>query len=110
MGRHHRGWTCWAYQSTGSSKLTSIAYCNLLKLSLVPLLDYIPLSLPRDFVVMHDNAPSHSALATQAFLTSFSIQCEKLMMWQPCSAICTQLKTFALSSNETFIPMDVNLR
>ena len=49
-------------------KVTSIAHCNLLKK------DYIPLSLLRNFVSIHDNASSHSARATQALLASLSDQ------------------------------------
>ena len=64
-------------------KVTSAACCNLLNESLVPWLDDISLSLLRDFVCMHDNAFSHSARATQAFLATLGIQDEKLMIWPP---------------------------
>ena len=67
-------------------KVTPIAYCNLPKESLVPWLNYIPLSLLRDFVFMHDNAPSNFARATKAFLASLGIRGDKFM-WPLCSAI-----------------------
>ena len=54
-------------------KVTSAAYCDLLIKSLMPWLDDIPLS-------MHDNAPSHSARATQAYLGSLGIQGDQLMI------------------------------
>ena len=75
-------------------KVTSAAYCNLLRESLVPWLDDIPLSLLRDFVFMHDNAPSHSARATHAFLASLGIQGDKLMRWPPCSPDLNPIENF----------------
>ena len=75
-------------------KVTSAAYCNLLNESLVSWLDDIPLSLLRDFVFMHDNAPSHSARATQAFLTTLGIQDKKLMIWPPSSTDLNPIENF----------------
>lgn len=75
-------------------KVTSAAYCDLLRNVLVPWLDDIPLSLLRTFVFMHDNAPSHSARATQAFLASLGIQEEKLMTWPPCSPDLNPIENF----------------
>ena len=75
-------------------KVTSAAYCNLLNESLVPWLDVLPLSLLRDFVFLHDNAPSHSARATQAFLATLGIQDEKLMIWPPSSSDSNKTEIF----------------
>ena len=62
-------------------KVTSAAYCDLLRNVLVPWLDDIPISLLRTFVFMHDDVPFHSARATQAFLASLGIQEKKSMTW-----------------------------
>jgi len=62
-------------------KVTSATYCDLLSKSLVPWMDEIPLALLRDFIFMHDNAPSHSARASREFLATLGIQGEKLMVW-----------------------------
>ena len=51
-------------------KVTSASYCNILKNSLVPWLDDLPVSLRRSLIFMHDNAPSHSAIASKEFLAS----------------------------------------
>ena len=50
----------------GGVKVTSASYCNILKDSLVQWLDDLHLSLRRNLIFMHDNAPSHSACATKA--------------------------------------------
>ena len=60
-------------------QLTSASYCDIWKDSLVPWMDDLPISLYRNLIFMYDNAPSHSARATKAFLTSLGILCEKLM-------------------------------
>ena len=74
--------------------MTSAAYCNLLNESLVPWLYDIPLSLLRDFVFMHDNAPSHSDRATRAFLATLGIQDEMLMIWPLSSSDFNSIENF----------------
>lgn len=75
-------------------KVTSAAYCNLLTQCLVPWLDNIPLSLRRDFIFMHDNAPSHSARATREYLAKLGIKDEKLMIWPPSSPDLNPIENF----------------
>ena len=66
-------------------KVTSASYCDLLSKSFVPWMDEISLALLRDFIFMHDNAPSHSVRATREFLTTLGIQGEKLIVWPAAS-------------------------
>lgn len=66
-------------------KVIAATYCNLLNDVCDPWLDHIPLSLLRTPVFMHDNTLSHSVRVTQAFLGSYSIQCERLIVWPPAS-------------------------
>ena len=90
-------------------KVTSAAYCNLLSEFLVPWLDDIPLSLLRAFVFMHDNTPSDSARATQAFLATLRVQDEKFIIGPPSYPDLNPIeKNLGLSSNETFMAMDSN--
>ena len=88
--------------------VTSAAYCNLLNESLVPWLDDIPLSLLRDFVFMHDNAPSHSARTTHEFLTTLSIQDEELMIWPPSSSDLNPIEKFWAIIKRDIMAMDGN--
>ena len=60
-------------------KITSAAYCQLLESALLPWLDDVPLSKRCKLIFQHDNAPSHSAKATQVFLSSFGIEGDRLM-------------------------------
>ena len=66
-------------------KLTSNAYTAFLDNHLSPWLDDLPLSRRFQIIYMHDNAPSHSARATAAFLESMGFVGETLMTWPPCS-------------------------
>lgn len=75
-------------------KVTSASYCDILNDALTPWLDDIPISLLRNLVFMHDNAPSHSARATTAFLASLGIHGEKLMVWPPCSPDLNPIENF----------------
>lgn len=43
-------------------------------------LEDIPLSILKTLIFMHGNSPSHSSSATQAFLGSYGIQVERLMV------------------------------
>ena len=82
------------YRIPQGVKVTSAAYCQFLQEVFVPWLDDIPLSTLRDLVFMHDNAPSHSARATQTFLGSLGIEGEKLMKWPPCSPDLNPIENF----------------
>ena len=75
-------------------KVTSASYCNILKNTLEPWLDDLPLLLRRNLIFMHDNAPSHSARATKEFLASLGIHGEKLMDWPPCSPDLNPIENF----------------
>ena len=47
---------------------TSASYFQLLESNFLPLLDGVTLQKRKPFVFLHDNAPAHSAKATQHFL------------------------------------------
>jgi transposase len=64
-------------------KLTSTTYCQFLKDALDPWLDDLPLSVLKKIIFMHDNAPSHAAKATTAFLQSLGFVNDTLMVWPP---------------------------
>ena len=66
-------------------KITSATYCQLLQSAFLPWLDEVPLSRRFKLIFQHDNAPSHSAKATQAFLSSIGIEGNRLMDWPACS-------------------------
>lgn len=66
-------------------KLTSATYCKFLKSELAPWLDDIPLSRMKKVILMHDNAPSHSAKDTNHFLKSLGFNNDNLMIWPPSS-------------------------
>jgi len=66
-------------------KITSQAYCKLLESVLLPWLDDVPLAKLNRLIFQHDNAPSHSAKATQAFLSSIGFKGNRLMVWPACS-------------------------
>lgn len=66
-------------------KITSQAYCQLLDSVLLPWLDDVPLAMRNRLIFQHDNAPSHSAKATQAFLASMGFKGNRLMVWPACS-------------------------
>ena len=51
-------------------KITSAVYCQLLESALLPWLEDVPLLKRYKLIYQHYNAPSHSANATQAFLSS----------------------------------------
>ena len=54
-----------------------------LKSVLEPWLEEIPLSLKRDLIYMHDNAPSHAAKATTQYLECLGFKNQTLMIWPP---------------------------
>jgi transposase len=64
-------------------KITSAAYCQLLESALLPWLEDETLQKRRRLIFQHDNAPSHSAKATQAFLSSIRFKGDRLMVWPP---------------------------
>ncbi|MEM9078998.1 MAG: transposase [Bacteroidota bacterium] len=66
-------------------KLTSKSYINFLDDHLSQWLDDLPLLRRSKMIFMHDNAPSHSAKATTAYLASIGIKGKSLMTWPPCS-------------------------
>ena len=66
-------------------KITSATYCQLLQPAFLPWLDEVPLSRRFKLIFQHDNASSHSAKATQAFLSSIGIEGNRLMDWPACS-------------------------
>ena len=51
-------------------KITSTPYCQLLESALLPWLEDVHLLKRCKLIFQHDNVPSHSAKATQAFLSS----------------------------------------
>ena len=60
-------------------KITSAAFCQLLESDLLLWLDDVPLSKRCILMFQHDNTPSHSAKATQVFLSSFGIEGDRLI-------------------------------
>ena len=67
-------------------KITSASYCQLLESNLLPWLDDVFLQKRKTFAFHHDNAPAHSAKATQHILASLGISGKRLMVWPPCSS------------------------
>jgi len=66
-------------------KLTSKSYISFLDDHLLQWLDDLPLLRRSQIIFMHDNAPSHSAKATTAYLASIDFKGKSLMTWPPCS-------------------------
>lgn len=64
-------------------KINSVNYCALLDECLVPWLHDQTLDLRKKLVFMQDNAPSHSAKATKAYLGSLGFKNQNLMVWPP---------------------------
>lgn len=75
-------------------KITSAAYCQLLESALLPWLDDVPFSKRCKLIFQHDNAPSHSAKPTQAFLSSIGIEGDRLMDWPACSPDLNPIENF----------------
>ena len=63
-----------------SVKVTSVAYYQLLESALLPWLKDVPLLKRCKLIFQQDNAPSHSAKATQAFLLSIGFEGDRLMV------------------------------
>lgn len=75
-------------------KITSKTYTEFLKDNLEPWLDDLPLSRWRKLIFMQDNATSHSAKNTTAYLGTIGIKDDKLMTWPPSSPDLNPIEQF----------------
>jgi hypothetical protein len=65
------------------SKVVFSHLLPVLKNSLEPWFDNLPLATLKKIIFMHDNALSHAAKATTQFLHSLGFVNETLMVWLP---------------------------
>lgn len=75
-------------------KMNSQAYCNFLDEHLLPWLRRKPAAFRKQFVFMHDNAPSHASKFSTAWLQSQNITGEHIMQWPPCSPDINCIENF----------------
>lgn len=70
------------------------SYVEFLKENFLPWYKKQPLTLKREIIFMHDNAPSHAACYTCEALSKFGFKEGRLMMWPACSSDLNPIENF----------------